>query len=31
MNQRIDGRRADQLRPVSIERGFMKTRPRDLP
>ena len=24
MNQRIDGRRADQLRPVSIERGFMK-------
>ena len=24
MNQRIDDRRADQLRPVSIERGFMK-------
>lgn len=24
MSQRIDGRRPDQLRPVSIERGFMK-------
>ncbi len=24
MNQRMDGRRPDQLRPVSIERGFMK-------
>ena len=24
MNQRIDGRHPDQLRPVSIERGFMK-------
>ena len=24
MSQRVDGRRPDQLRPVSIERGFMK-------
>ena len=24
MSQRVDGRRSDQLRPVSIERGFMK-------